>query len=97
MVNTYILTKIYEVVVEMRKSSIIIKKVDRQGRIVLPSSWREEVLGGEGEVFLIREGGILKIIPRRKPDLTKYFDSLDLGVDQIEDWEEFERELNEVS
>ena len=77
------------------KKYVVVKKVDDQGRIVLPADWRREVLEG-GEVFVIREGKILKLVPKRKPDLTKYFDSVDLGVEQILDWEEFERELHEV-
>ena len=29
--------------------------------------------------------------PNKKTDLAEYFDSLDLGVDAIDDWDEFER------
>lgn len=73
-----------------------IKKVDKQGRIVLPSEWRKKELKDSDEVFIIKEKGALKIIPKKKPDLTKYFDSVDLGVDFIEEWEEFEREFYEI-
>ena len=73
-----------------------IKKVDKQGRIILPSDWRKEELKDSDEVFIIKEKGVLKIIPKKKPDLTKYFDSVDLGVDFIEEWEEFEREFYEI-
>jgi len=73
-----------------------IKKVDKQGRIILPSDWRKRELKENDEVFIIKEKGILKIIPKKKPDLTKYFDSVDLGVDFIEEWDEFEREFYEV-
>ncbi len=73
-----------------------IKKVDKQGRIILPSDWRKEELKDNDEVFIIKEKGVLKIIPKKKPDLTKYFDSVDLGVDFIEEWEEFEREFHEI-
>jgi len=73
-----------------------VKKVDKQGRIILPSEWRKEELKEGNEVFIIKEKGVLKIIPKRKPDLTKYFDSVDLDVDFIEEWDEFEREFYEV-
>ncbi|AIG98386.1 hypothetical protein AFULGI_00016240 [Archaeoglobus fulgidus DSM 8774] len=73
-----------------------IKKVDNQGRIILPLDWRKEELKDSNEVFIVREKGVLKIIPKKKPDLTKYFDSVDLGVDFIEEWEEFEREFYEI-
>ena len=67
-----------------------IKKVDKQGRIILPLDWRKKELKDNDEVFIIKEKGVLKIIPKKKPDLTKYFDSVDLGVDFIEEWEELE-------
>ncbi|AEA47335.1 AbrB/MazE/SpoVT family DNA-binding domain-containing protein [Archaeoglobus veneficus] len=74
-----------------------IKKVDRQGRIILPSDWRRDELKNGDEVFIIKERGVLKIIPKKKkPDLTKYFDSVDLNVDFIEEWDKFEREFNEI-
>ena len=75
---------------------IEIKRVDKQGRIILPADWRKEELKDNDEVFIIKEKGVLKIIPKKRPDLTKYFDSVDLGVDSIEDWDEFEREFYEV-
>lgn len=75
---------------------IEIKKVDRQGRIVLPLDWRKEELKRSDEVIIVKEKGILKIIPKKKADLTKYFDSVNLGVDYIEDWGEFEREFYEI-
>ncbi|MCD6494187.1 MAG: AbrB/MazE/SpoVT family DNA-binding domain-containing protein [Archaeoglobaceae archaeon] len=73
-----------------------VKKVDKQGRITLPSNWKKKELKDSDEVFIIKEKGILKIIPKKKPDLTKYFDSVDLDVDFIEEWEEFEREFYEI-
>ena len=73
-----------------------IKKVDKQGRIILPLDWRKEELKDNDEVFIIKEKGVLKIIPKKKPDLTKYFDSVDLSVDFIEEWDEFEREFHEI-
>jgi len=41
-------------------------------------------------VLLIEEGNELKIIPFKKTDLTKYFDKLDFGVDEIINWKDFE-------
>lgn len=73
-----------------------IKKVDSQGRIVLPRDWREKELKDGNEVIIIKEKGLLKIIPKKKIDLTQFFDSLDLGediVEKLEDWTEFENEF----
>ena len=44
----------------------------------------------------IKGKGFLRITSRKRPDLTKYFDSVDLGVDAIGDWEEFERKFYEI-
>ncbi len=70
-----------------------IKKVDSQGRIVLPRNWREKELKDGDEVIIIEEEGILKIIPKKKIDLTQFFDKLeydDILVDKLENWSEFE-------
>jgi len=73
------------------------KKVDEQGRFVLPPDWRMEELKENNEVFVINGKGYLKIVPKKKVDLTKFFDTADLGRN-IEDWTEFERRFyNEVS
>ena len=66
------------------------KKVDEQGRFVLPSDWRAAELKENKEVFVIKGKGYLKIVPKKKVDLTRFFDTADLGMN-IEDWDEFER------
>jgi AbrB family looped-hinge helix DNA binding protein len=73
--------------------NIEIKKVDSQGRIVLPRNWREKELKDGDEVIIMEEEGILKIIPKKKIDLTQFFDKLeydDILVDKLENWSEFE-------
>ena len=73
-----------------------IRKVDSQGRIVLPLKWREKELKNEDEVIIIEDEGILKIIPKKKVDLTKFFDSLEFDddlIDKLEDWSNFENYL----
>ena len=75
---------------------IEIKKVDSQGRIVLPLDWRETDLQGATEVFVIKEKGFLKIIPKHRYDLTEFFDQADFG-DDVEisaDWDQFENQIN---
>ena len=72
-------------------SGVVIKKVDSQGRLILPADWRESQIGEDREVYVVRRKDYLKIIPKRPPDLTRGFDSVDLGVDSIGDWGEFER------
>ena len=56
------------------------KKVDEQGRFVLPSDWRAAELKESKEVFVIKGKGYLKIVPKKKVDLTRFFDTADLGM-----------------
>ena len=79
------------------KSNTEIRKVDSQGRIVLPHKWREKELKEGDEVLIIEEKGILKIIPKKKIDLTQFFDSLEYENDLIEkldNWADFENTLS---
>ena len=68
-----------------------IKKVDKFGRIVLPAEWRERALRDTNYVVILRKGDELRILPLKRVDLRKYFDRVDLGVDAIGDWKEFEK------
>ncbi|TFG12013.1 MAG: AbrB/MazE/SpoVT family DNA-binding domain-containing protein [Promethearchaeota archaeon] len=73
-----------------------LRKVDSQGRIVLPQYWREKELKDSDEVIIMEEKGILKIIPKKKIDLTQFFDTLEFDddlIDKLEDWSEFENAL----
>ncbi|KKK46027.1 hypothetical protein LCGC14_1302820 [marine sediment metagenome] len=73
-----------------------IRKVDSQGRIVLPLKWRERELKNGEEVLVIEDEGILKIIPQKKIDLTQFFDSLEFDedlIEKLEDWSDFENHL----
>ncbi|MDG6982933.1 MAG: AbrB family transcriptional regulator [Nitrososphaerota archaeon] len=74
---------------------IEVRRIDDQGRVLLPSSWRKRELGGAKEVIIMTEHGQLKIIPKKKVDLTKFFDKVGLGVGGIEDWRAFESAMDE--
>ncbi|HDI52522.1 MAG TPA: hypothetical protein ENF89_00070 [Candidatus Bathyarchaeota archaeon] len=76
----------------MRMEDVEIRRVDSQGRLLLPQDWRREFLEGR-EVYIIKRRGYLKVLARRRVDLTALFDSVDLGVDAIGDWGEFEEHL----
>lgn len=78
-------------------NAIEIKKVDKQGRFVIPSDWRKREMKDTDEVFLLKKKGFLKIIPKRKISLTKFFDKADLRVDVINNWAEFEKRFYEGS
>ena len=74
-----------------------VKKVDSQGRIALPADWRRDVLSNGKEVVVQREGDLLILRARQKPDLTKLIDSLeiDLPPEAWKDWHTLKRALLE--
>ncbi|MCP8312998.1 MAG: hypothetical protein H3Z53_01310 [archaeon] len=73
-----------------------IKRVDSQGRLILPVDWRESEVGESRELYVVKRKGYLKIIPKRRVDLTENFDKVDLGVEAIGSWKEFERKFYEA-
>ncbi len=62
-----------------------IKKIDSQGRIVLPKEWRER---WGNEVVLIKFEDKIEIMPKRKPKLSQFFDVIEAEVK-----EDVEKEL----
>jgi len=60
--------------------SVEIKKMDAQGRLVLPVDWRRAEIGESRELYVIKRKGNLKVVPKRRVDLTEYFDKVDLNV-----------------
>jgi bifunctional DNA-binding transcriptional regulator/antitoxin component of YhaV-PrlF toxin-antitoxin module len=75
------------------ESGVELKKVDEQGRFILPADWRETELSESREIYVIKRKGYLKIVPRRRIDLTECFDKVDLGIESIGNWGEFEKKF----
>ncbi len=67
-----------------------IKKVDSQGRVVLPVSWRRRMKSDE--VMVVEESAKVEIFPR-DVDLSKYVDSVEVEVDNFEDYRKMRKEL----
>jgi bifunctional DNA-binding transcriptional regulator/antitoxin component of YhaV-PrlF toxin-antitoxin module len=78
------------------ETGVEVKKVDSQGRLILPADWRESEVGENRELYIVKRKGYLKIIPKRRVDLTENFDKVDLGVEAIGSWKEFEKKLPEA-
>ena len=78
------------------KVGVEVKKVDSQGRLILPADWRESEVGETRELYIVKRKGYLKIVPKRRVDLTENFDKVDLGVDAIGSWKDFEKRFFEV-
>lgn len=78
------------------ESGVEVKKLDSQGRIILPLDWREAEVGETKEVYVIKRKGYLKLVPKRRFDLTECFDKVDLGVEAIGSWSHFEKKFSEA-
>jgi bifunctional DNA-binding transcriptional regulator/antitoxin component of YhaV-PrlF toxin-antitoxin module len=78
------------------ETGVEVKKVDAQGRLILPADWREVEVGESGELYVIKRKGYLKIVPKRRVDLTESFDKVDLGVGAIGSWKQFEKKFCEA-
>ena len=79
------------------ETGVEVKKVDAQGRLILPADWREAELNENKELFVIKRKGYLKLVPKRHVDLTENFDKVDLGVEAIGSWKQFEKKIHEAS
>jgi bifunctional DNA-binding transcriptional regulator/antitoxin component of YhaV-PrlF toxin-antitoxin module len=71
----------------------IIKKLDKQGRLVIPKKWRKDHLKENTVIMRIEDDRI--IIEDYKPvDITEFFDSIELELESdIEDWDAVKGEL----
>jgi len=73
----------------------IIKIVDKQGRLVLPKKWRQKY-AKKGKVILRVEGEKIIIEPLKLPDLTEFFDSVEVEIkSDLSNWKSVKRELLE--
>jgi bifunctional DNA-binding transcriptional regulator/antitoxin component of YhaV-PrlF toxin-antitoxin module len=74
-----------------------IKKVDNQGRIILPKEWRNRYLKGK-KAIIVYKGDIVEIRPFTKSDLTKYFDKVEVDLkSDLSDWHKVRKELKSVT
>ena len=69
-------------------ANVEVRRIDPQGRLVLPKSWREK---WGNEVILVELDDRIEIIPRKKPNLSKFFDIIDVDIEGVD----VERELLE--
>lgn len=73
----------------------LLKRVDDLGRITLPSKWRKKYLKNTRTVKIKMDGSKLIVEPVEEPDLTAYFDSIEVDVDPsaFEDYKKLKRAL----
>ena len=72
---------------------VAIKRIDNQGRIVLPLSFRRRLK--RGAVLVVEREDRLEIYPV-DAELSKYFDAVEVDMEHFEDYHELRRELREV-
>jgi len=58
-----------------------IRKADSRGRLTLPADWRQAELSESNELLIVKRKSSLKLVPKRRIDLTEWFDKIDLGDD----------------
>uniref|UniRef100_A0A7J3X4J5 AbrB/MazE/SpoVT family DNA-binding domain-containing protein n=1 Tax=Thermofilum pendens TaxID=2269 RepID=A0A7J3X4J5_THEPE len=74
----------------------MVKTLDKQGRLVLPKGWRDRY-ARKGLVLLRVEGSRIVVEPFELPDLTQFFDSVEVDVRaDLADWKAVKGELLEV-
>ncbi len=74
----------------------IIKELDKQGRVVLPKTWREKY-AKKKKVVLKAEGDTIIIKPYNLVDLTEFFDKIEIDIkSDLSDWKSVRREILEV-
>jgi len=69
---------------------MVIKRIDPQGRIILPLEWRKRY--NVREVIIFEKEEKLIVLPRTS-NLTKYIDSIEVDVENFEDYHELRKEL----
>ena len=63
---------------------VVIRKIDKQGRIVIPKGWRDRF--GTKNFILVLSGDKIEMYPKR-PNLLKFINSVE--VEELpEDWHE---------
>lgn len=80
------------------KYGILERKMDRQGRVVLPAKWRKRVMEGTDRavVMLVREDKII-ILPKKGKDLTSFYAKAKKSPLKPDPFEDFEKSLAEAS
>ncbi|HIE15096.1 TPA: AbrB/MazE/SpoVT family DNA-binding domain-containing protein [Candidatus Bathyarchaeota archaeon] len=80
----------------MNNLKVVLKEVDRQGRIVIPKSWREKYLKRPRIIMKIK-GEVIEIRPEKPSDLTKFFDTMEVDIkSDLSNWHEVRKELRKV-
>ena len=74
---------------------VLIRRIDKFGRILLPLKWRRRYMKRTRLLTIEIHDGELVIRPLETPDLTKFFDSIEVDVDPeaFEDYNKLKKAL----
>lgn len=70
--------------------TIEVKRIDNQGRIMLPEEWRKKY---GNEVVVVTLEDRIEIIPK-KGNIMKFIDTIE--VEELREWDELKKELFEA-
>jgi bifunctional DNA-binding transcriptional regulator/antitoxin component of YhaV-PrlF toxin-antitoxin module len=73
------LINVLEIISVVISMAVKVKRVDNHGRIVLPKRWREK---WGNEVVLIEFEDRIEILPRRKPNFSQFFDTVEAEIEE---------------
>jgi len=62
-------------------TDVEVRKLDPQGRLLIPSDWRREVLGGSSEVVIMKFKDHIRVTPLARRSLTEFFDVVEVDVE----------------
>jgi len=62
-------------------TDVEVRKLDPQGRLLIPSDWRHEVLGGSSEVVIMKFKDHIRVTPLTRRSLTEFFDMVEVDVE----------------
>jgi len=72
---------------------MIMKYVDKEGRLVLPKKWRDKHLKSQAVLLKIQDGKIT-IEEYKLPDLSQLINSVDAEIEaDLDDWKGVKRDL----
>ena len=72
---------------------MIVKYVDKEGRLVLPKKWRDKHLKSQAVLLKIQDGKIT-IEEYKLPDLSQLINSVDAEIEaDLDDWKGVKRDL----
>ncbi len=76
------------------KFDVTERRIDPQGRVMLPKDWREEILGKTRNIVILEHPDYLKLIPKKKSNITGFIEKFEVDLkSDLKNWHDVKREL----